>query len=284
MAKFKTADQIAERKAFIAGADGGDTDKAMGLEQSFSELKKLNKEELIDRLEQVDNQATLIKWRIWWAIRQKFPSDKKFGQYIAELREDPTHANCVGSQQEINRMLNAGRFCEAHRINDLRRIGISQSALYELSRPANGDISKKIFQSVKGKGYPFLEIQRRIAQERAVLTVGTSPSMMDYDQPVTQPVERRSPYTVDVVKNVAQVEHQEPEEELSPEMAEVVERHETVAIMQENIEAEVKNTDDEIVSAILKFIAWYKLSPMKMIGILQLVIKRLQSETYRTQA
>jgi hypothetical protein len=204
---IKSFEEI-KRREFIAGAEVDS--QAFKLEQSFADMNRMPLEELVDRLEQIDNQATLIKWRIWWAIRQKFPSDKLFGQYIAELRMT-THANCVGSQQEINRALNAGRFCEAHRITDLNSVGVLQSGIYELSRPVNDDIAPKIFRAVKNKGYPLAEIQRRIGEARAFLSVDRPTEI--HEKPVideTLPAEPREPYTVIVDKGIARIpEHAE---------------------------------------------------------------------------
>lgn len=170
---IKTAEQLAARRAFIDGADKDETIAPISLEQSFSDLKRMTLDDLLDRLLQIENQSMLIKWRIWWAIRQHFKSDKFFGQYVAEIKNDPAHALCVGNmnQQGINRAYQAGQFCEKFKINDLTKIGILPTAIYELARPQNSDIAEKLFKEVRHKGYPVAEIQRRIAQERAVSTI-----------------------------------------------------------------------------------------------------------------
>src|SRR5659263_102007 len=117
MVKFKTPEEIEARRAFIAGADKDGIIQQQESIWSFSDLKKLSNDELINRLEQIDNQAMLMRWRILWVLRQRFPSDRLFGQYIAELRA--TRAICAGSHQDVNRALHAGRFCERHQITDL---------------------------------------------------------------------------------------------------------------------------------------------------------------------
>lgn len=198
---IKTAEELAARKAFIQGAESNEATIAPPtLEQSFSELKKMTLDDLLDRLLQVDNQATLIKWRIWWAIRQHFKSDKLFGQYIEDLRRKPTPTLCLSNmnQKAINRAWQAGQFCEKHKINDLTKIGILPTAIYELSKPQNKDIAEKIFKEVRHKGYPVYEIERRIAQERAVATF--EPEIED--QPEKAPETRGKAY-YEVTKNVA---------------------------------------------------------------------------------
>jgi hypothetical protein len=88
---------------------------------SVSALRNLSREDLLSRLKSIDNEYTVMKWRIWWAIRQDFPSDKLFGQYINELRESPKYADIVGSQTEIHRAYCAGRFCEKYGIKACQR-------------------------------------------------------------------------------------------------------------------------------------------------------------------
>lgn len=155
---FKTPAEIAARKAFIAGADAA----IAGDKWSLSDLKRLSVEDLLDRLEKIDNQATLMRWRIWWAIRQQFKSDKLFGQRIIELKDNPQYAPLLGSQQDINRALNAGKFCEKHGITDLDAIGLLKSSVYALSRPVNADVADKIFNDVKRKNLPNTEVERLI--------------------------------------------------------------------------------------------------------------------------
>jgi len=273
---IKTLDQIKERKAFIAEADTNT--QALTLEQSFKDLKKMTVEDLVDRLEQIENQSTLIKWRIWWAIRQHFPSDKLFGQYINELRS--THQSLVGSQQHINLCINAGRFCEKHKINDLTKIGISATGIYELARPVNDEVATDIFKDVKHKGYQVDEIKRRISQAKVV-------SEIEYDeQPEeleTPNVAHREPYTVEVERGrVVGLEDETPpvtdEEEQILEQVSV--KQEGFAYPRhERVEAE---SDDHgaIVEAILAFVDRYQLSPLKMIAVLQDVIKRVRDRMY----
>ncbi|KJV05131.1 hypothetical protein [Methylocucumis oryzae] len=182
MVKFKTPNEMAARRAFIAGADkDGIIQQDSGV-WSFSDLKNLTNDELIERLEQVDNQATLIKWRILWALRQRFPSDKLFGQYISDLKA--TRAICAGSHQEINRALHAGRFCEKYGIVNLSSVGLLQSSVYALSRPANETIADEVYKKIKNKNVPIKDVERYIEQAKAVLTIdeqSANPEQMPYE-------------------------------------------------------------------------------------------------------
>jgi hypothetical protein len=141
-------------------------------------LKKMSKDQLIERLRQVDGQFTIMKWRIWWAIRNKFKSDKLFGQFINELREKPEYAIFIGSQQDINRAYHAGRFCEKWKITDLAESKIPRVAIYELSRPANDDVSDAVYKEIKSsvrRRIQFDEVNRLIEQKKAILTIEQQP-------------------------------------------------------------------------------------------------------------
>ena len=134
-----------------------------------NDLKKLNPDELIDRLERIDNQGNLMKWHILYALRQKFASDKLFGQYIADVKA--TRPFWLSSSRDVSRAVAAGRFCEKHNISDLNIIGVSQSCIYALSSPINEDVADKIFAKVKNKNLSKKDVDRIIAQSKAVATI-----------------------------------------------------------------------------------------------------------------
>jgi hypothetical protein len=187
MVKFKTPEEIEARRVFIAGADKDGIIQQQESIWSFSDLKKLSNDELINRMEQVDNQAILMRWRILWVLRQRFPSDRLFGQYIAELKA--TRANCAGSHQEINRALHAGRFCARHRITDLNSVGLLQSSIYVLSRPANEYVADEVYKKIKNKNVQVKDVERYVEQAKAVLTIEQQPQQpveMDYERDSTE--------------------------------------------------------------------------------------------------
>lgn len=137
---------------------------------SLSDLKGLKPDQIIDRIEQIDNQALLYKWRLYWALRQKFPSNIEFGHYLVALRERP-HSPFLDSQQVINRYINAGRFAEQHKIGSLEQAGVKPSVIYLLSRPQNSDIADAIFQSIRRKNILHKDVQIMLDQARAVATI-----------------------------------------------------------------------------------------------------------------
>jgi hypothetical protein len=285
MVKFKTPDEIEARRAFIAGADKDGIIQQQEDIWSFSDLKKLTNDELIDRLEQVDNQATLIKWRILWALRQRFPSDKLFGQYIADLKA--TRAICAGSHQEINRALHAGRFCEKHRITSLSSAGLLQSAVYALSRPANETIADDIYKQIKNKNVPVKDVERYIEQAKAVLTIEQpeNPEQMPYENGIetddTSPTyenrkaiqpemaESATPLSVQIIvdgsENVQNANHQRRMEILA-----------TLPSLEEN---EICN--EEILEELKTLCLQFRKPSLKIIPIIKLLIKQLTDDLYR---
>ena len=188
------------RDAFIAEARKTDNPVQTSL-FSFDGLKKLSNDELIERIEQVETQALIIKWRIWWTIRQRFRRNVQFGDYVASLRENPNYAHIVDSQQQISRAINAGRFCEKHKITSLEQVGILQSSIYELSKPINEDVADKLYKQIKHKNLPNIEVQRLIAQAKAVETIEQPENNVVDLMPYNQTLPRYIP----VVDNVAQL-------------------------------------------------------------------------------
>lgn len=147
-------------------------DSTGALTLSISQLSQMSNDDLMDRAYQIDEQATLMTWKILWIIRQRFESDKLFGQYVEWYRANSTHGISVGSQQAVNTAWLAGRFCETYKINDLSIVGVSKSVIYELSRPMNEDISGEVFKTIKSRKehIKFYEVKRLLNQARSIDT------------------------------------------------------------------------------------------------------------------
>jgi hypothetical protein len=286
--KFRTADEIETRQALIQG-EGQDIQAPDNL-WSVSALKNLTTADLLSRLQSIDNQYTIMKWRIWWAIRQHFSSDKLFGQYLNELRQDSAYASCVGSQHEIHRAYCAGKFCEKNKINSLADAKVPRSAIYELSRPANEDIGNEIYDEIKRshrRRFKLDEVERLIEQKKAVLTIEKAP---------VQPVERveygGEKRVIQVEDGIAQtgelLEHYE-------DAGQVIEHNAfkpvQIATMQEAAgKAQVfeyssrpapfseKTTDeatnDQIADEIMAFVARHNLRWDRLIAVFQLCIEK----------
>jgi hypothetical protein len=156
---------------------------------SLDNLNKLNNDELIDRLQQVENQSMLIKWRILWMLRQRFPSDKVFGQYLADLKNSATRYIIASSPQTITKSIQAGRFCERHKITSLEEVSLLPSSIYALSRPIYEDVSDSVFKQVKEKNLPNVEVERLLEQAKAVSTIEQQPQQpveIDYERDFTE--------------------------------------------------------------------------------------------------
>lgn len=183
MVKFRTSEEMEARRAFIESADRENIIKHHEPILSFSDLKNLKNDELVDRLEEIEDQALIIKWRILWELRKRFKSDKLFGQYIAELKA--TRAICVGnSTQDINRSIHAGKFCTQHNITNLLSVGLSQSSVYILSRPINESVANDVYIKIKNKNLPIKEVERFVEQAKAVSTIKQTNKIneIDYEQ------------------------------------------------------------------------------------------------------
>lgn len=230
---FKTPAEIAARKAFIAGADAA----LAGNKWDTADLKRLSTEDLLDRLEKIDNQATLMRWRIWWAIRQQFKSDKLFGQYIISLKENAHYAHLIGNQQDINRALNAGKFCEAHGITDLDAIGLLKSSIYALSRPANADVADSVFNAAKRKNLPNTEVERMVYEAKSI-TVEKEPAVERLEHGFKDV--HLGPRTVQVLNNIAQIPEVLDVVTLGEEIEEVIERkgHTPATVIERRVSQE----------------------------------------------
>lgn len=251
--KFKTPKEIEERAAFIAGANAA----LAGDNWALGDLKKLTNEELLDRLERVSNGAVLMRWRIFWALRQHYASDKLFGQYIQELRENPAYANLVGTQQDIHRAWNAGKFCEKYRIDDITVVGLQISSIYALSRPSNADVAGKVFRKIERMvlpntartTLPNVEVERMLYEAKAI-TVQKEPEQKEperitYEQPARSGVFK-------VANNVVQLP--EDLEQIGEAIEVAIEHGETVApvALEAEVIEEPTEEEDETLAAVLQ--------------------------------
>jgi hypothetical protein len=143
-------------------------------------LSRLTDNQLIDRLEQVEGQGYLIKCRILWELRQRFASDRLFGQYLNEIRES-TNPAWASSSSDISRSIAAGRFCEQHKINDLTKAKIYKGAVYALSMMQDVESAGKILAEIRQKNIAVKEVERMIEQSKAVATI-EQPEAVVHDQ------------------------------------------------------------------------------------------------------
>jgi len=166
-------DVLPDNERFVADPNfTTSADSTNALTLSINQLSQMSNDDLMDRASQIDEQATLMTWKILWIIRQRFESDKLFGQYVEEYRANSTHGNSVGSQQAVNTAWLAGKFCETYKINNLSAVGVSKSVVYELSRPMNEEISGEVFKTIKARKehITFYEVKRLLNQARSIDT------------------------------------------------------------------------------------------------------------------
>lgn len=170
-------------KAIEDFASGADSEGAMQL--STTKLSQMSNEDLMDRFIQIDNQASMMKWRICWVLRQRFASNQLFGQYIDEFRSSVVTL-CHNGRKEINRAWRAGKFCENYGINSLAEFKLSKTVIYELSAASNEDVAGKVLESIKTKDAPITvqETKLLLAQNKAVATI--YPSNVDFEADVIE--------------------------------------------------------------------------------------------------
>jgi hypothetical protein len=252
--KIKSESELqAIKREFINGANGGVKDDLW----LFSGLNEMTTKELLDRLYQVDNQATMMTWRIWWAIRQHYESDQLFGQFIAELKSDSTQTLCLTGQKEIYRAWTAGKFCEKYGINDLSEFGVSQTAIYELSRPVNEAIAGQILDSIKLQKLPVNEVKRLLEQARVVSTIEEREKTTESSEIIE----------ADIIEG----------EEQHVEVIDYRTIHRREELLQELSEIEAPGlSEQQIATEILTFVRSYKNASPKIISPIQALINELE--------
>ena len=114
-------------------------------------LSTLSLDELANRFEDIEQQGQLLQGRILLEARNRFKSDKEFGQWCSQ-------SICLGSQPQRTRLMNLARFFEGR---EMEKIGLS--AAYEISAPINADIAVDVYEYAKDKNLPLAEIRKQIA-------------------------------------------------------------------------------------------------------------------------
>lgn len=168
----KENDEIME---YTKGFEVADHPRRKGV-VSFAYLENLTEDQLVDEFVYVHQESMLKKWRILWVLRQRFPGDAEFGQYLTDLKHRFPHGLSVGGQQEVTRALHCGRFCERYKINDLSSLKLSPTVISELTRPINDSISDNLYleflrEADEGKKITVKEAKLRIKQAAEVIAI-----------------------------------------------------------------------------------------------------------------
>ncbi len=121
-------------------------------------LSDLTLEELANRYISVDKQSQLIKGLILLEARERFPSNNEFGQWVKTVI-----TLCDDSFQQRNRYMNLAKFFKGRDMT-----GISITAAYEISTPANADVADKVYQAALNKNLSVAQIKVEIAKAKAL--------------------------------------------------------------------------------------------------------------------
>jgi hypothetical protein len=288
---IKSVKDTIDRDSFIAEARKNDPQPESIW--SLDNLNKLSNDALIDRLEQVDNQSMLIKWRILWTLRQRFPSDKVFGQYLADLKNSATRYIIASSPQTITKSIQAGRFCERHKITSLEEVRLLPSSIYALSRPIYEDVSDSVFKQVKEKNLPNVEVERLLEQAKAVSTIEQQPQQpveMDYERDFTElhfiqdtnNIATESDFIESIASHVERIDLQ-PEITEADSYAHIPEsnhqRRMTILATLPPLDDEISN--DEMIAEVRLLCGQFMSPVFKIIPLIKLFINQLSAEKRR---
>jgi hypothetical protein len=128
------------------------------IEQQLPDLTVLTLDELAARYNSIDQQSQLFKGLILLEARERLPSNKEFGNWIKSIQ-----ALCLDNQPTLTRYMNFAKY-----FKDKDRTGISLTAAYEISSPANEGIADKIYEYALNKNLPVAEIKAQIQIEKGV--------------------------------------------------------------------------------------------------------------------
>ena len=127
--------------------------------ENSDNLSDLSLEQLADRFESIEQQAQLFQGRILLEARNRFDSDIKFGEWIIKIGG----TLCSTTRQHRTRLMNLARFFENKEL-----VGISMTAAYEISAPANEAIADKIYEYALNKNLSVAEIKKQIQIEKGL--------------------------------------------------------------------------------------------------------------------
>ncbi|MEI6746887.1 MAG: hypothetical protein WCL34_13065 [Methylococcaceae bacterium] len=128
------------------------------IEQQLPDLTILTLDELAARYNSIDQQSQLFKGLILLQARERLPSNKEFGNWIKSIQ-----ALCLDNQPTLTRYMNFAKY-----FKDKDRTGISLTAAYEISAPANEDVADKIYEYALNKNLPVSEIKAQIQIEKGI--------------------------------------------------------------------------------------------------------------------
>ena len=134
--------KLNKESQFINGSTVGD------------DLATLSLDDLAQRYVSIDQQSQLYKGLILLEARERFVSDKEFGEWVV------THGLSVGTtQQNRTLFMNLAKFFKNRDMT-----GISLTVAYEISRPQNSSVAEEIYSYTLLKNLPVSEVKEKIAE------------------------------------------------------------------------------------------------------------------------
>jgi hypothetical protein len=140
-----------------------------------NDLTVLTLDQLAERYNQIDQQSQLFKGLILLEARERFKSDKEFGQWIA------TAQLFDSSRQGNANYMNLARF-----FKNKDMTGISLTAAYEIAAPKNADIANEVYSYALLKNLPVAEVKRQIALKKGVAGTSNLATSVEPPTPVQQ--------------------------------------------------------------------------------------------------
>jgi hypothetical protein len=130
-----------------------------------------NEIQLVDEYLSIDRQSQLLKGKILLVLRDKFPSNNEFSEFI----EKHLGTICSDTRQSRTRYMNLARFFSGGR--EMGKIGLS--AAYEISAPINADIAVEVYEYAKDKNLPLAEVRRQIALKKGIPNTSVVPTSVE---------------------------------------------------------------------------------------------------------
>lgn len=117
-------------------------------------LQALSLDELVHQFYQIEQQGQLLQGRILLEARERFKSDKEFGQWC-------TQSICLGSQPQRTRLMNLARFFKGR---EIEKIGISVAYLISSPEVVKAGISEEVYDYARSKKLSVDEVKKHIEQ------------------------------------------------------------------------------------------------------------------------
>jgi len=117
-------------------------------------LKDLSLDELANRYETIDQQSQMLKGLILLEARNRFASNNEFGDWIKSVK-----TLCLDRQEVRTRYMNFARYFKERELG-----GISLTAAYQISAPANQVVANEVYEYASGKNLSVAEVRKKIVE------------------------------------------------------------------------------------------------------------------------